>query len=129
MTPSLRWMLPGLLGIIACGGRRGGADRDSVLAVSDAPRPADSLVLTTPAGSQVWFAAARTAQDSSGTRCMERVMEIRSEGRVTPIPLLYTGTPPRLVNDSTIEAAIWRNCRPGNVYRVDLRTGQPVRVK
>jgi hypothetical protein len=129
MTPSLRWMLPGLLGILACGGRRESADRDSVLAVSDAPRPADSLLLTTPAGIQVWFAAARMAQDSGGTRCIERVMEIRSEGRVTPIPLLYTGTPPRLVNDSTIEATIWLNCRPGNVYRVDLRTGQPVRVK
>jgi hypothetical protein len=56
-------------------------------------------------------------------------MGIRRDGKRTPIPLLYTGAPPRLVNDSTIEAAIWLNCRPGNVYQVNLRSGQPVRVK
>jgi hypothetical protein len=56
-------------------------------------------------------------------------MEIRAAGKRTPIPLLYTGELPRLITDSTIEAAIWLNCRPGNVYRVNLRTGQPVRVK
>jgi hypothetical protein len=56
-------------------------------------------------------------------------MDIRDHGRITPIPLLYTGASPRLVDDSTIEAAIWLNCRPRNVYRVNLRSGQPVRVK
>lgn len=94
MTPSLRWLLPGLRGLIACGSRRDSLGRDAVLAASGTPRPVDSLLLTTPAGIQVWFAAARMAQDSGGTRCIERVMEIR-----------------------------------GNAYRVDLRTGQPVRVK
>lgn len=86
--------MPGLLGLIACGGGPDSVRRDSVLAASETPRPADSLLLTTPAGIQVWFAAARMAQDSAGTHCIERVMEIR-----------------------------------GNVYRVDLRTGQPVRVQ
>jgi hypothetical protein len=56
-------------------------------------------------------------------------MEIRAEGRTTAIPLLYTGAGPRLVNDSTIEAELWLNCRPGQAYRVDLRTGRPVRVR
>ena len=127
MRRSLGWAMP-LLGLIACGGERGGPPRESVPTTA-APRPADSLVLTTATGIQVWLAAGRAARDSAGTPCIERVMEIRADGRTTPIPLLYTGAVPRAVNDSTIEAAIWLNCRPGNVYRVDLRTGQPVRVK
>ena len=56
-------------------------------------------------------------------------MQIRRAEQQIAVPLLYTGSIPRLVDDSTIEAAIWLNCRPGNVYQVDLRTGQPVRVK
>jgi hypothetical protein len=56
-------------------------------------------------------------------------MQIRREGRRIAIPLLYTGAAPRLVNDSTIEAAIWLSCRPGNAYRVSLGSGQPVRVR
>jgi hypothetical protein len=91
--------------------------------------PADTLVLTAPAGVEIWFTDARVAHDSAGQACVERVMQIRREGRRVAIPLLYTGAAPRLVNDSTIEAAIWLNCRPGNVYRVNLRTGQPVRVR
>jgi len=126
---SLCWAVPGVVGLIACGGERAGSNRDSVPRTMTAPRPVDSLVLTTATGAQIWFGAARPARDSAGTSCTERVMEIRADGRTTPIPLLYTGETPRMVNDSTIEAAIWLNCRPGHVYRVDLRTGQPVRVR
>lgn len=129
MGRSFRQARLGLLGILACGAERGGPPRDSVPATTASPRPVDSLVLKTSTGVEVWFAAARAARDSGGAPCLERVMEIRADGRTTPIPLLYTGAAPHLVNDSTIEAAIWLNCRPGNVYRVDLRTGQPVRVK
>lgn len=93
------------------------------------PRAPDSLLLTTPAGIQVWFTDARTDADSTGTTCVERVMEIRRDGRRIPVPLLYTGTLPRLVNDSTIEAPIWLHCRPGNVYQVSLTSGHPVRVR
>jgi hypothetical protein len=95
---------------------------------SEAPAPADSLAIVTPLG-EIWFVGAREATDASGAPCRERAMEIRQDDRRTPIPLLYTGDAPRLVDDSTIEAAIWLHCRPGNVYRVNLRTGQPVRVK
>ena len=91
--------------------------------------PAAELVLTAPGGVEVWFTDAREAKDSAGTVCTERVMQIRRDGRQIAIPLLYTGAPPRLVNDSTLEAAIWLHCRPGNVYQVNLRTGQPERVK
>jgi hypothetical protein len=93
------------------------------------PLAVDSLLLTTPAGVEVWFTDARADADSAGTGCVERVLEIRRDGRPIPVPLLYTGTVPRLVNDSTIEAPIWLHCRPGNVYRVSLTTGHPVRVR
>jgi hypothetical protein len=98
-------------------------------AVAQEAHTRDSLILTTKAGAELWFVAERPANDSSGAACTERAMEIRWAGKVTPIPLLYTGATPRLVNDTTIEAAIWLHCRPGNVYQVDLHTGRPVRVK
>jgi hypothetical protein len=103
------------------------AGADSVPATP--PRAADSLALATPSGIEVWFTDARDARDSAGVPCVERVLEIRREGLRIPVPLLYTGAVPRLVNDSTIEAPIWLHCRPGNVYQVNLGTGQPVRVR
>jgi hypothetical protein len=128
MTRSRLVTLPGaLLLVTACGTRppeRPVADSGAL-----APRPADTLVLTTPKGLEVWFTDARSAKDSIGKECIERVMQIRSGGQKIAVPLLYTGSVPRLVNDSTIEAPIWLHCRPGNVYQVDLKTGRPVRVK
>ena len=94
-----------------------------------APRPADTLVLTAPHQVEVWFTDSRSGTDSTGQACTERVMQIRRDGQRISVPLLYTGSIPRLVNDSTIEAPIWLYCRPGNVYQVDLKTGRPVRVK
>ncbi|MDX2193147.1 MAG: hypothetical protein NW201_07325 [Gemmatimonadales bacterium] len=88
----------------------------------------DSLALAVPGGA-VWFTAGRDARAPSGAPCVERVMEIRRGAQRTAIPLLYTGETPRLVNDSTIEAHIWLHCTPGNLYRVNLRTGFPVHVK
>lgn len=122
-----RWS-PLIFGLsVACAreGSHSAAPAESPAAAS----PVDTLVLRSPSGSEVWFTAARPAVDSTSHSCLERVMEIRDGDRRTPIPLLYTGVAPRLINDSTIEAAIWLNCRPGNVYRVSLRTGQPLRVK
>ena len=113
--------------LAACAGRSEPPPaRDTVTA---APRPADTLVLAAPGGVEVWFTDSRDARDSTGDQCIERVMQIRRDGRKIAVPLLYTGSRPRLVNDSTIEAPIWLNCRPGNVYQVDLKTGRPVRVK
>ncbi len=114
--------------LCACGERpKPGAE--ATLPAAAAPQQRDSLILTTKQGAEVWFVAERPATDSAGTPCTERAMEIRWGGKSTPIPLLYTGATPRLVNDTTIEAAIWLHCRPGNVYRVDLHNGRPVRVK
>jgi hypothetical protein len=43
------------------------------------------------------------------------------------VPLLYTGTPPVLLDDSTMRALLWNHCRPVDAYRVDLRSGRPLR--
>ena len=103
------------------------ADRSSRSAADSTPRAVDSLVLTTPGGAQVWFTLARSATSAGGQACVERGLEIRSHGKRIPVPLLYTGAPPLLVNDSTLRAVLWTHCHPGDAYLVNLRSGQPVR--
>jgi hypothetical protein len=89
--------------------------------------PADSLALTTATGTSVWFTLARSATGPDGRKCVERGIEIRSPGKHIAVPLLYTAEPPELLNDSTLRARLWTNCAPGDLYRVDLRTGRPIR--
>jgi hypothetical protein len=86
----------------------------------------ESLVLTTPIGMEVWFTLVRPATGPSGEQCVERGLEIRSQGKRTKVPLLYTGVPPELVNDTMMRAMLWKDCTPGVPYLVNLRTGQPV---
>jgi hypothetical protein len=87
----------------------------------------ESLAATTPAGVEIWFTLSRPARSSQGQPCVERGLEIRRDGRRLPVPLLYTGEAPSVLNDSTIRAMLWTHCRPVTPYRVDLRTGRPVR--
>lgn len=115
------------IGLTGCG--RKAPEPPAQESVVQPPRPADTLVLSTKGGVEVWFTDSRSAKDSTGAPCVERVMQLRKGETRIQVPLLYTGSIPRLVNDSTIEAPIWLNCRPGNVYQVDLKTGRPVRVK
>jgi hypothetical protein len=89
----------------------------------------DSLALRAPDGTEVWFTDSRVGTDPDGGPCIERVMEIRREGERIAIPLLYTGEPPVLINDSIMRAHIWLNCRAGNTYDVNLRSGEPRRVE
>ena len=126
-TRDLPLLLVGLA--TACGAPPREAEPTGRALTTAAPPPADSLVVRTPAGIEIWFTASRNATDPAGQRCVERTLQIRRDSLRTNIPLLYTGSLPVLVDDSTIEAAIWLHCRPGNVYRVNLRTGQPVRVR
>lgn len=124
----MRYLWGALLILTACGERpKDPAAADSTSAAPARPQP--ELVLTAPGRVEVWFTDSRAARDSAGTSCIERVMQVRRDGRQIAVPLLYTGARPTLVNDSTIEAAIWLNCKPGNVYQVNLRTGYPTRVK
>jgi hypothetical protein len=58
---------------------------------------------------------------------VERSLEIRGPAGRRIVPLLYTLDTPSVLDDSTIRARLFTNCRPGPTYRVDLRTGLPVR--
>jgi hypothetical protein len=78
-------------------------------------------------GQEVWFTLARTGRAPDGTTCVERGLEIRTGAKRLPVPLLYTREAPVLLNDSTMRAVLWTNCKPGEAYRVDLRNGRPVR--
>ncbi len=102
---------------------------DSVAASTAFPTVPDSLVLVAPGGAEVWFSGARRGTDSLGGTCTERgLVIVRGEARIL-VPLLMTGVPPTLVNDSTIRARIWLHCRPGNTYEVNLTTGTPTRTR
>ena len=89
--------------------------------------PQDSLATSTRSGVEIWFRLSRPARSDEGDSCVERGLEIRRQGRRLPVPLLYTGETPTVLNDSTMRAMLWTNCRPVTAYRVDLRTGRPVR--
>ena len=93
------------------------------------PAPADSLVATAPGGVEIWFTLARSGKAADGASCTDRTMEIRRSGTRIPIPLLYTGSPPEIVNDTTLRARLSDKCVPGDTYLVNLRTGQPVRER
>ena len=64
------------------------------------PALPDSLVLKAPRGVEVYFAGARVGTDSAGSTCMERGLVLVHEGTRTLVPLLMTGAPPILVNDT-----------------------------
>jgi hypothetical protein len=95
----------------------------------DAPKLGDSLVTSTPRGVEVWFTLTRKAEGSDGKQCIERGLEIRQRGTRIPVPLLYTGEPPIMLNDSTMQAILWNHCQRVDFYLVDLRTGRPVRER
>jgi len=98
-------------------------------ASAEYPTLPDSLILRAPGGVDVYFSGARVGTDSSGATCVERGLVLVTSGNRTLVPLLMTGVPPTLVNDSTIRARIWLHCRPGNTYDVNLRTGVPTRIR
>jgi hypothetical protein len=105
----------------------GPADRPTGRQSDAASQPADSLILSTRTGVEVWYTLSRPGTGADGKRCVERGLEVRRDGQRNPVPLLYTGEPPTLLNDSTLRAMLWTNCRPIAAYLVDLRNGRPVR--
>lgn len=114
----------GLAALLACGEPpdRKPAPANSVTNAA----PADSLVLTNSAGIEIWFTLARVGIAADGSRCVERGLEVRDGGNRVRVPLLYTGAPPVFLDDSTMRAILWTHCQPGDAYRVNLRSGQPV---
>jgi hypothetical protein len=118
------WVL-GPAFLLGCGGER---TAPKMAAATDSVPP-DSLVATAPGGVQVWFTLARRATSPDGAHCIDRAIEIRRGDTRVQVPLLYTGTAPELVNDSTLRARLSNQCRPGDAYLVDLKTGRPVRER
>ena len=108
-----------------CGGQEETRPAESGPASAQPAAPADSLVATTPGGAEIWFTLAREGTGPDGTTCTDRTLEIRRGERRIPVPLLYTGSPPELVNDSTIRARLSRDCVPADSYLVNLGTGRP----
>src|SRR3954468_1513211 len=78
----------------------------------------DSLVATGENGLQIWFTMRRAGRAADGTSCVERALEIRRDGSRVPVPLLYTGTAPVLLDQSTMRAELWNHCRPVATYLV-----------
>jgi hypothetical protein len=119
-----------LVPVLACGPGEGGREPAGDRARVNTPSaPPDSLVATGPGGVEVWFTMAREGQAADGTRCIDRTLEIRRGGTRIKVPLLYTGAPPEMVDDTTMRARLSNNCAPGDAYLVDLRTGRPVRER
>ncbi len=87
----------------------------------------DSLALTAPGGVQVWYTMARNVVMADGRRCEHRALEIRHGSTRVAVPLLYTASPLELADDSTLRARLWTECDPGDLYLVNLTTGQPIR--
>jgi len=114
---------------IACGTRDAGTAEREPADLARAPAPPDSLVATAPGGVEIWFTLSRQAKAADGAPCIDRTIEIRRGGTRIPVPLLYTGAVPELVNDSTIRARLSNLCVPGDAYLVDLRSGRPVRER
>jgi hypothetical protein len=118
-----------LVQAIACNPRSDETAEQASAADTTASAPADSLVATAPGGVEVWFTLSREGTAADGTRCTDRTIEIRRGASRVPVPLLYTGTAPEMVNDSTIRARLSNRCVPGDAYLVDLRSGRPVRER
>lgn len=118
------WLLLPLL-LAACDGGRG--ERDVAVDTVEAATAPDSMVLSVDDSTSVWLAEAREATDSTGATCLERVIEIRRDTVNRRVPLLYTAEAPVLLDDTTLSAVLYRDCRPTLTYRVDLRTGYPTR--
>jgi len=111
--------------LAGCGrDRPGGGARDEPAATAAAAAPADSLALSV-GGAEVWYTLARAGRSESGAPCVDRALEIRRGESRIPVPLLYTGTPPEPVDDTTFRARLSDRCAPGASYLVSLRTGRP----
>jgi hypothetical protein len=114
---------------LACEARRAETPDPGASADAAPAAPADSLVATAPGGVEIWFTLSREGKAADGAPCTDRTIEIRRDTTRIPVPLLYTGAAPEVVNDSTIRARLSNQCVPGDAYLVNLRTGRPVREK
>ena len=122
-----RWIAAAVVASAAACGERNEARPADTAAASDGPAaPAPSLAATAPGGVEIWFTLAREGKGADGATCIDRTLEIRRGDTRIPVPLLYTGQAPEIVNDTTMRARLSDGCAPGDSYLVDLRSGRPV---
>ena len=110
--------------LAAC--RPGGGERATAGDTAVSTVPADSLAVA-GADVEIWFTLSRPGLAPDGSPCADRAIELRRGDRRIPVPLLYTGETPRIVNESTARAILYTGCRAGDAYLVDLRSGRPAR--
>ena len=87
----------------------------------------DTMVLRMPDSAEVWYTGSMLDTATTGESCFERTVEIRRGQVRTPVPLLYTLGELEVVDDSTVRAALVRDCARHDTYLVNTRTGQPRR--
>ncbi len=112
---------------LVCGCTRADHEPPAEARQSSSSPSHDSLALAGRHGVEIWYSISRLGTGPDRSQCVERGLQIRRGGERIQVPLLYTGDPPTLINDSTMRATLWTNCRPVATYLVDLRTGRPVR--
>lgn len=110
------------IGVIACGDS---ARQPPALSGTTIKAGPDSMVETLADSTEVWMVAGRADTSTSGEVCTERLLELRRGDRRIPVPLLYTLSAPKAINDTTLRAALYRYCVVQAWYRVDTRTGLP----
>jgi hypothetical protein len=112
--------------LAACGtsGDKTAAMADTSVSIA----PKESLAVA-GRGVEIWFTFSRPGVAADGTPCVDRAIELRREGKRIPVPLLYTGEAPTIVNDTTARAVLFTGCLAGDAYLVDLRSGRPTREK
>ncbi len=121
-----RWLAMALAASAAsCGAGRNARSTtsDSTAAVPSS----ESLAVSGPGTVEIWYTHSRTGKRPDGSDCVDRAIEIRRGSERIPVPLLYTGEAPRIVNDSMARAILYTGCRAGDAYLVDLRNGRPTR--
>ena len=91
--------------------------------------PPDSLVLRMGDSAEVWYTGSMLDTAATGETCYERTVEIRRAGSRTPVPLLYTLGEPEALDDTTVRAALMRDCAKLDTYLINTRTAQPRRVE
>lgn len=119
------WLVAGLA---ACGGRDG-PPAQRVDSAPAAVTVADTMVLRTPDGTEVWLAEGREGRDSTGGTCFERSVELRTDSLTRKVPLLFVTGAPVLLGRDAIRAELSLHCRTMAVYRVDLATARPTRLE
>lgn len=112
--------------LLACS--PGDSARQQSAQATSAPA-ADSLVLVLPDSAEIWFTSSMLDTAATGETCSLRTLEIRRGNSRTPVPLLYTMGELKMVNDTTVSAALVRDCASHDTYLVNTKTGQPRRAE